>query len=110
MISSRPDPRGNQGFSTAVPVRIVRRSDGQPLGGVIDLVVGDQHSCARTQNQGVWCWGYQPSLVDSISAMPIRDLDNSIALAAGGGRTWWITDRAIFLRGSRLAAISRSLR
>jgi alpha-tubulin suppressor-like RCC1 family protein len=83
----------NTNRSTAVVVRIATGQN-PPLAGVVEIVAGQLHSCARLSGQTVSCWGFNASgqlgtnnFNDSKVARQTSNLSNAVELTAGHNHT-----------------------
>jgi hypothetical protein len=77
-----------------------------PLGPAIDVAAGDNHTCARTQDGGVWCWG---RVGDKESPMPTQIPDlvpvvepGGFNMAAGDRHTCLTDPNGVWCWGSNL--------
>ena len=48
---------GTGAGETPYPTRVVRESDGAPLGGIVAIAAGHSHSLALDKDGNVWAWG-----------------------------------------------------
>ncbi len=64
------------------------------LGSVVELALGHAHSCARTRDGSVWCWGANDhgqlgdgSIADRPAPVRVAGITKAVSIAAGSDRS-----------------------
>jgi alpha-tubulin suppressor-like RCC1 family protein len=69
------------------PVAVLTSGSSTPLSGVVNLALGDEHSCALKSDNTLWCWG-AISGAQLVSLVPLPDGVSTVKkIDAGGSRT-----------------------
>jgi alpha-tubulin suppressor-like RCC1 family protein len=75
---------GNGPSSSPLPVQVATSPGGPPLGGAVELAAGGLHTCVRTDEGGLWCWGSNlggqlgAGLADRLALSPVRVLSTPV--------------------------------
>jgi alpha-tubulin suppressor-like RCC1 family protein len=75
---------------------------GAASGRVVEIRAGSDHSCAREEEGGIWCWGRNEygalgdgTFVDRNAPTRVLGIDDAVALAAGELHTCAIDDEGV---------------